>query len=238
MTEGRNSNRPSAVMDYIACMMEQDEMTVNTKTQYPEKHHSRTHFLMVLALLYWLPVATILTGMVPFSLRSLLLLLMFVFTAIYAIMQGHSAAELGLENFNLRTSLAVNLPAGITAAGVVFLLPIAGVHDRLLPPPEATFIFFYVLISSPVQEFLFRSFLFSEMRRSNIHSPIWQVVISAMSFAFLHAVYLDPLTGLLSFAAGIMWSIIYQRIPNLAEVSLSHAIIGIMAIMSGVARKI
>jgi|GEM_PF-2778700 len=120
MTEGRNSNRPSAVMDYIACMMEQDEMTVNTKTQYPEKHHSRTHFLMVLALLYWLPVETILTGMVPFSLRSLLLLLMFVFTAIYALMQGHSAAELGLENFNLRTSPAVNLPAGITAAGVVF----------------------------------------------------------------------------------------------------------------------
>jgi membrane protease YdiL (CAAX protease family) len=63
-------------------------------------------------------------------------------------------------------------------------------------------------------------------------------MISAVLFAFLHAVYLDPLTGLLSFAAGIMWSIIYQRIPNLAGVSLSHAIIGIMAIMAGIARKI
>ncbi|ABB23632.1 CPBP family intramembrane glutamic endopeptidase [Pelodictyon luteolum] len=206
--------------------------------KHQTQHHSLRHFILLVTLLYLLPVLAVLGGVVPFSLRSAMLLLMFAFALMYSHRHGHTAGELGLRTSNLPKAIGVNILAGIAGAGLVILLPIPGMPEQSLKTPAVAFFFFYILISSPVQEFLFRSFLFAEMQRCGIGSPLLQVMISAVLFAFLHAVYLDPLTGLLSFAAGIMWSIIYQRIPNLAGVSLSHAIIGIMAIMSGIARKI
>lgn len=208
------------------------------KKAAPWTKASKSHFILVLALLYWLPVTLVLTGVVPFSLRTAMLLLIFAFAAIYSFLQRHSAEELGLGRGNLPKALGINLLAGIAGAGLLLLLPLLGMHERVLPPPQTAFVFFYVLVSSPVQEFLFRSFLFAEMRRSGIRSPLWQVLISAASFALLHAVYLDPLTGLLTFLAGLVWGVIYLRVPNLAGVSLSHAIVGMVAIMAGIARRV
>jgi len=41
----------------------------------------------------------------------------------------------------------------------------------------------------------------------------------------------------LTFLIGLLWAGIYYRIPNLAGVSLFHGVVGMLAVLAGIARK-
>lgn len=204
----------------------------------PLKKPSPAAFLIQLFLLYYLPVVLLVSGMLPFSFRWMILAGIFILSLLLSRLKGYRAEELGIRISNLKQSLLANALFIIPVMAIFLLLDDTEALAMKAEPPKTIFFFFYVLVSSPLQEFLFRSFLFAEMNRSGITRASAQVVVSAASFAFLHIIYLDAFTTLATFAAGLVFAGIYRKYPNLAGVSLSHAVIGTLAILAGIARKI
>ena len=198
---------------------------------------SLLRFLPVLLLLFFLPAALIAAGFIPFTFRLPLLLLSFCLTVLYSVYRGFTFGELGIRADNLGKSLMVNIVLTLLFSALLGLL----FYFELIPgpfyPALTVFFPFYLLLSSPMQEFLFRGFVFAEMRAAGVRSAWMLVLFSAFSFSFIHIIYGDWLTLALTFGIGLLWAGIYYWIPNLAGVSLFHGVVGLLAVMAGVARN-
>jgi len=197
---------------------------------------SAVTFSVLVFLLFCLPVIFLAAGIVPLNLRWIFLIGVFSVSMIIVRRNGYRARELGVQMAYLKQSLEANTFFVLLSTVLYFFLSGSGLIETDTDPPNTLFFVFYILISSPLQEFLFRSFLFAEMNRSGITQPPVQIVISASVFSFIHIIYFDTTTTLATFAAGIVLAAIYRKYPNLAGVSLAHAAIGTMAILAGIAR--
>ncbi|NEX11759.1 MAG: hypothetical protein C1942_03520 [Prosthecochloris sp.] len=194
-------------------------------------------FLPVVFLLFFLPASLVAAGYIPFWFRIPLLLFSFCLTVLYSYYRGFTLRDLGIRRDNLAASLRVNSVVTLCFSVLMGLL----FYFELIPgpyfPAMGVFLPFYLLVSSPLQEFLFRGFLFAEMRASGVRSGFLLVVFSALLFSFIHIVYGDWLTLVLTFLIGFVWGGIYYRIPNIAGLSVFHAIAGMLALLAGVARN-
>jgi len=95
------------------------------------------------------------------------------------------------------------------------------------------FFIIYILILTPAQEFFFRSLLFAEMGNFRYKRQWSIIVLSAVSFCFLHIIYQQPIMLLATVFMGLIWSIIYYKYPNFWGVTLSHAVLGTAAFALG-----
>ena len=91
---------------------------------------------------------------------------------------------------------------------------------------------FYIIISCPIQEFLYRG-VFGYFEKQYNNKYIW-LILSSFCYAFMHVIYKDMLTCILTFIIGIIWYILYRKDYNLIGVSISHIIIGILTISLGI----
>lgn len=53
-------------------------------------------------------------------------------------------------------------------------------------------------------------------------------------YSFVHIIYKDIITIILTFIIGIIWFYLYRKDKNLFGVSLSHCIVGILTIFLGI----
>ncbi|HEX6700886.1 MAG TPA: CPBP family intramembrane glutamic endopeptidase [Gaiellaceae bacterium] len=175
----------------------------------------------------------ILAGVIPFAERFAVLLAMAAIVLVLERVCGRSWHELGFRKDTLRDSLVANiglslvLSAGIVTAFAFGAFSGSTIHGFTLFYP------FYVFISSPSQEFLFRSVIFAEMERAGLRGPATQVIFSTAVYTFPHAIYKDPSTLLVVAAIGLIWGFIYHRYPNWYGVALSHAVLGALSIAVG-----
>lgn len=191
-------------------------------------------FFSSLIIFYYLPPLLIVSGVLPFRWRFYILAGMTVVMLAFAYWRDMSLKELGFRRDTLKASLILNGSASLLLVTSMFIALNAG----LVREPAATnwemFFAYYLLISSPSQEFLFRSSLFALMSRDAVGGPSFRIILSAVTFSFLHIIYRDPLALLATFAAGLFWGWIYYRHPNFWGVALSHAVVGATAIKVGV----
>lgn len=189
--------------------------------------------LGVLAVAYYLPVILLWARVIPFAYRFHVLVMMSAAMAAYSVARGRRASELGFVRGPLGPSLAANGALSLLLLGLMLALHRA----HLIRPPTVPnwnlFYVFYVFVSSPCQEFLFRCALFAEMRGSGITNPAAQVCISAVTYCFLHVIYNDAITLGVTLVMGIVWGILYQRYPSFWGVTLSHAVLGAVSIAVG-----
>ena len=196
-------------------------------------NNERFHFYGKLALGYYLPITLIWMGIIPFAWRYPALIVVFLAMLLYVGRQKRTAHQLGFRRDTLRDSLFLNaIVTGIGLAVLLALVKAGFIHPRN-PWEMGWFYPFYVFFSSPVQEFLFRSLIVTEMRAAGIRSVREITLVSAATFAFVHVVYGHPLTTLATFLIGLAWGAIYARCPNWWGVTLSHIILGAAAIISG-----
>ena len=86
---------------------------------------------------------------------------------------------------------------------------------------------FYPVFSAYGQEIIYRTFLVR--RYSAIFPRSWQfVLVSAVSFSFLHIVYYDPVSMILTFMGGIYFALVYWQTRSVLFTSVLHGIFGIM----------
>jgi membrane protease YdiL (CAAX protease family) len=186
-----------------------------------------------LAILYYLPITLVWVGVIPFSFRFPLLVIMTALVGAYALARKRSLRELGLRIDNLIPSLLVNALLSLGLVAALFLLDRVGAIREPTVPQWSLFFAFYVLVSSPCQEFLFRSAVFAEMTAAGVGGAFAQIALSTVTYGYLHVIYNDGLTLGITLAMGIAWGLIYRRYPNLLGVALSHAVLGVISISLG-----
>jgi hypothetical protein len=190
-------------------------------------------FAGFLVLVYILPPLLILAGAIPFSFRFPLLLIIAAMVLLYVLLKGNSLSSLGLRIDNLKSSLKYNLLITLLALIMIAILYFVGLIRAPSISQWRWFFIFYVLLSCPAQEFLFRGALFAEMDRAGITQKIWQVTISSVSYSFLHVIYRDAITLSVSLVIGIAWGLSYFISRNLWGVTISHCILGTASIFVG-----
>ena len=190
-------------------------------------------FVALILCVYVAPVVLILPGVIPFSQRFTLLLGMAIVVFVVELIRGRSWKELGFRSDTLSGSLKVNLALSATVGAILLIAWVFGAFSSSAAHESALFYVFYVLISSPTQEFLFRSVVFAEMNRAKIAGARWQVGLSTLIYVFPHTIYKDALTVLVVAAIGAIWGLIYWRYPNIYGVALSHAALGAVSIAAG-----
>ena len=184
----------------------------------------------MIAAIYICPVVLVATGVIPFQWRFHVLILMTLLAGSLALFRRHSAISLGLvlPRFWPLMGWSVIPPVILTAAVTLSDLP-----HRQPTPGHLAFYVFFVFVLAPAQEFLYRSFLFAELRKIRI-PPNAIVLASTVLFGFMHIIYKDLVTVLLTLAAGLIWSIVFNRTRKVYMVAASHAALGVAAILSGV----
>lgn len=87
--------------------------------------------------------------------------------------------------------------------------------------------FFYPVFSAFGQEIIYRTFLFR--RYAGIFPRQWQFVIaSGLTFSFLHIVYYDPVSMILTFVGGVYLAKVYLQTRSVLFTSVLHGVWGIL----------
>lgn len=191
-------------------------------------------FLLLLASVYYLPPILLWLGVIPFSLRFYVLVVMALLVVIYAFVRKVSLRELGLRRDTLGGSCLWNGLVSIVLVMLMIGAYQAGWIRKPTIPSWNLFFVFYVFVSSPSQEFLFRSNMFAELNRSGIRTAVWQILISSVTYSFMHVFYNDAITLGITLLMGIVWGLIYRKYPNFWGVAFSHAVLGVVSILVGV----
>ncbi len=179
--------------------------------------------------IFVLPVILLADGIVPFHWRFYTLVLMTVVAAGLAFSR-HSRRRLGLTLPGLRSFLMWSV---IPSAILIGLVLASDLRHRAFTPAHLAFYVFFVFVSAPAQEFLYRSFLFAELRAANV-PPKAIVILSATLFGFMHIIYRDTVTVALTVLVGLIWAVVFNSTRKVGIVAFSHAALGVAAILSGV----
>ena len=94
------------------------------------------------------------------------------------------------------------------------------------------FYLFYIFVSCPLQEFLYRG-VFGYFDKVYNNKYLF-LILSSFCYSFVHIIYKDILTCALTFLIGIVWYLLYRKDYNLVGVSISHIILGILTISLGI----
>jgi len=190
--------------------------------------------LLLLLVACYLPILFLWSGIIPFAYRFHVLLLVLVGLFVFSRWRGHSCRELGITLENGWSALRWNLVFSLFGAVAVCSAWWAGV---LMPRGHGyslTDFLFYIVFLGPVQELIFRGVLFAEMRRCRSLDPLLMLLISTVSFCFLHVIYHHPPLLLITLISGLAWGISFLRWPTLVGVCLSHSLLGALAMSLGV----
>jgi membrane protease YdiL (CAAX protease family) len=182
---------------------------------------------------FYTPVTLIWLNVIPFRYRFFLAFIVMAVTIPYILKRGFNWSELGFRRDTLKGSLKWNLGVSSFFLVLVYGFYYAGwiepAQVRLWP----IFLIAYVLVLTPVQEFFFRSILFAEMEKVRVRTPLPIIALSSLSYGFLHVIYQKPAMLVATLLMGVVWGCIYYKYPNFWGVTISHALVGAVAITVG-----
>jgi membrane protease YdiL (CAAX protease family) len=147
-------------------------------------------------------------------------------------MVGYSNQDLGITRINNKRSIVDVLPITLLLALLGLGLWLTG-FSRIQMNESWLFFLFYIFISSPLQEFLYRGALGAFIQKLT-KNYITRMLITSLLYSFVHIIYKDILTLALTFAIGLIWFRIYDKTKNLLGVSISHAVLGVVTIIAGI----
>ena len=199
------------------------------------QHTHHTHYGQLIAAFVAcvLPTTLLWLGIIPYSLRFWLLIILSVVMVFYAVWRKFSLVDLGIRIDNLRPALQWNLLFTALLIGAMTIAYHNGLVRFAGQNQLNWFFLFYIVLSSPAQEFVYRSLIIAELKHHSFVNPVAIVALSALNFSYLHVFYNDAITLLVTLLMGIIWGIIYHNYPNWLSVSLSHALLGACAIFIG-----
>lgn len=170
-------------------------------------------------------------NIIPSDLRFYFLGIFGILTILYSYLSHATLSELGFRQDNFKRAFFINLVLIIISSiAIVAFRELNLVRYVYKNIPPASWYLLYGFALGPVQEFIFRGFLFSTMKKSGINNALAQIVISGVLFGFIHLIYGDMITLLFATVIGIVWGWIYYLKPNIYAVMFSHCVVGILAI--------
>jgi len=190
-------------------------------------------FAIFLVITLYAPVILIWAGVIPFQYRFAVMFCILTVIVSYVWLRKFNWSDLGFRRDTLKKSLIWNFATTLVFLSLIYFLYNAGLigHETINFWP--LFFVFYIIILTPAQEFFFRSLLFAEMKSRRFQRHWSVIILSSLSFCFLHIIYQHPMMMLVTFLMGLIWSIIYYKYPNFWGVTLSHAMLGTVAFSLG-----
>ena len=134
---------------------------------------------------------------------------------------------------NLSFAFRVNIVVTLVGLALLGIGEVSGLTHRMPVDEPWGFYLFYLLASSTCQEFLYRGFLFAELRRAGVNGAAALIVITGALFAYLHVIYRDWTTVALALAFGLVLGWVYARTDNLWGVWVTHSVLGAASIAAG-----
>jgi membrane protease YdiL (CAAX protease family) len=188
--------------------------------------------LLLFFFLYVFSIVLLYFKIIPYDARNITLALLTVLMIAYCFIRKLSLKELGFTTKHLKGSLLLNgLYSVITIIGLYVFYQLNLIRKPVAPEYDLFFVY-YIFISCPCQEFLYRSLVYAELKRRDITGYRF-ILISALNYSFLHFFYHDWITLVATFIGGIIWGFIYNRYPNYWGVLLSHAVLGVISMVVG-----
>lgn len=198
------------------------------------KQQMFNEFTGFLVFFYLIPILLLSFGVLPFWSRHVILTLMGVILSAYAIDHGIKTKQLGITRSDLKSSLLLNGVLVLVSCAISYLLVRTGAINPIRYDGTLLFFVFYVFISAPIQEFVFRSLMFYEMGVF-IRGKVWlKIIFSAMIYSLAHTMYHSWIVLAGTFVLGLFWGYIYAKSKNFWGIALSHAAIGAVTIMLGI----
>jgi membrane protease YdiL (CAAX protease family) len=114
-------------------------------------------------------------------------------------------------------------------------------RDQLFDLPRAhpliflAMCIFYPVFSAFGQEVIYRTFLFRRFG-SLFKKPWLTVLASGLTFSFLHIVYYDPVSMILTFAGGIYFARVYQQTRSVLFSAVLHGVLGVVVFGVGLGK--
>lgn len=188
-------------------------------------------FCLILIIFILIPVIIYFS---PLLFKYKFFLLTIIVLVIYFVLRivGVSNETLGISKNNTLKSLKRNIPIIVIFIIMIFIVKLMGI-DRFIPNESFLFYIFYIFVSCPIQEFLYRG-LFGYFNQELIKNELIVLFLSSFCYSFVHIIYKDAFTCILTFAMGMIWYQLYKKDKNLIGVSLSHIVLGILTISLGI----
>lgn len=139
--------------------------------------------------------------------------------------------DLGITKHNLIKSLKRNSILIIVLIINIIILKLLGIN-RYKSDETIWFYIFYIFISCPIQEFLYRGIFGYFEKIFKKKYVFW--FLSSFLYSFVHIIYKDYLTCILTFGMGLIWYFLYKKDYNLFGVCISHIVLGILTIFLGI----
>ncbi|MCC6520972.1 CPBP family intramembrane metalloprotease [Candidatus Nomurabacteria bacterium] len=183
-------------------------------------------------LIFLLPVLLLYFGIIPIEFRFPLLGVL-----VCAIIVIVFREKWGLKDFGIQvpTRRQIFLYIGATVLGFFSLLYYAVLIGTPLNAQVLTSKWFLLTFFpvSALQEVAYRGFLMPMLKKV-FTDRMTIILVNAALFTVLHIIFKDPVAILpLSFIAGLFFSVLYMRAPNLILISICHAILNFFAILFG-----
>jgi membrane protease YdiL (CAAX protease family) len=185
-----------------------------------------------LLIVFQLPILLLYLKKIDYSERYWVLCIFFIILITYTFTRKFSLKELGFQTTNLKKSFYYNFLFALILITFLIIGFKLGLIREPTIPDWGFFFIFYVFVSSPVQEFIFRSFIFAELRRFQIKDNLI-LIISTINYSLMHAFYHDWIIFFSSLFVGFCFGWIYLKTNNLYGISLSHALVGSVSIYVG-----
>lgn len=182
--------------------------------------------------LFQIPVLLLFSGILDYSVRYWVLAVASSILILYTLIRKYSFSDLGFRNINLKKDILYNTAFCIFAvAALITAFSKGWIRDPTIPEWDYFFVF-YVFISSPLQEFLFRPLVFHELKLAGCGKS-GMIVISAINFGMMHVFYHDMITFLAALFIGLVFGLIYSQTKSIYGISVSHAVAGAISIYVG-----
>jgi len=192
----------------------------------------KTKKILFLVSLYTVPVLLLFFGVLDYSRRYWVLAIVALILITYSILGNFKLDDLGFKISYPKKEIVLNtIFCSVVILLLILLYKVNLIREPTIPDWNMFFIF-YVLISSPLQEFLFRSLVFHELKLLGC-TKLEQILISAINFGFMHIIYHDLITFISAVLVGLCFGYIYSETKSIYGISLTHAVIGAVSIYVG-----
>jgi membrane protease YdiL (CAAX protease family) len=152
--------------------------------------------------------------------------------AVLLVVFGAYLARRGHDSWQALGFRTDNLPAASRAVGLFTLAAAAVVvgwallHGRVARGAEVVVLLFVYPIWAIIQQCAFQGVLHRKLAML-VPSRTLQTLITAISFAAVH--FGNPALVALTFVAGLCWSLLYRRYPNVWALAASHTVLAALA---------
>lgn len=189
-------------------------------------------FYMLLFCIYLLLPFLILIDIISFDFKFYALTIGGIIVFLLMKWYGYKNEDMGISKKNIFFSIKDVFPLTCILFICGILLFVFGKSQRFNINEDGLFFLFYIFISCPLQEFLYRGAL-NSIFNSFKFSSITTIFISSLLYSYVHIIYHDFLTLFLTFSIGIIWHYLYRKTNNLCGVVFSHIVLGVVTILIG-----